>query len=223
MGTQQTDPFNPTQQFGALSTNFLSNYKRNKEKTLTKCLVKVYSISFVSQTVMATRTSSFSVETPNFFCCWEWSVRPLIIWLHILGVDLPDAIYSSKSYCRWLSLAYRIFCFLLHTSGEINSLLYYLLGTKNDVHFLSLEQTYGAIYITTTATWNWAIDFINYAVHGIGIHVILVTVVRAQWVDLTKIFQRLQEILPDENYIRIRRLSSFGVAYIIFIVRRTPV
>ncbi len=85
---------------------------------------------------------------------------------------------------------------------------------------VSLEQSYGLLFVTTTATWNWTIDFINYVAHGIGVHVILVTVVQAQWKDLMNILQRLLEEFPDANYIQIRRLSLFGVAYVILMVRR---
>lgn len=175
-------------------------------------------IAFVSQTVMATRTSSFSEEEPvQQMICWAWSIRPLIIWARILGVNLSEVSPPSSPH-QWPTLAYGIFCFLLHASGEINS-LYYLQGTQT-VH-VSLEQSYGLIFVTTTATWNWTIDFINYPAHGIGVHLVLMTVVRAQWIDLMKIFQRLQVDFSDENYIRMRRLSSFGVAYVVLVVRRS--
>ncbi|EFX88065.1 hypothetical protein DAPPUDRAFT_346837 [Daphnia pulex] len=164
---------------------------------------------------MSTRTSSFSEETSEQqIIGWAWSIRPLIIWARILGVDLSDVSPSSDSH-QWLTVAYGIFCFLLHISGEINS-IYYLYTTQT-VH-VSLEQSYGLLFVTTTATWNWTIDFINYVAHGIGVHVILVTVVQAQWKDLMKIFQRLQEEFPDANYIQIRRLSLFGVAYVILMI-----
>lgn len=178
-------------------------------------------IAFVSPIVMSTRTSSetssFSEETSEQqIIGWAWSIRPLIIWARILGVDLSDVSPSSDPH-QWLTVAYGIFCFLLHISGEINS-IYYLYSTQT-VH-VSLEQSYGLLFVTTTATWNWTIDFINYVAHGIGVHVILVTVVQAQWKDLMKIFQRLQEDFLDENYIQIRRLSLIGVAYVILMVRR---
>lgn len=168
--------------------------------------------------MLSTRTSSFSEETSEQqIIDWAWSIRPLIIWARILlGVDLSDDSPSSDPH-QLLTVAYGIFCFLLHISGEINS-IYYLYSTQT-VH-VSLEQSYGLLFVTTTATWNWTIDFINYVAHGIGVHFILVTVVQAQWKDLMKIFQRLQEEFPDANYIRIRRLSLFGVAYVILMVRR---
>jgi gustatory receptor len=47
---------------------------------------------------MAIRISSFQEETSvsqNIFG-WEWSIRPLIIWTRILGVQLPDLAYSKS-------------------------------------------------------------------------------------------------------------------------------
>jgi hypothetical protein len=93
-------------------------------------MMKTIHIAFVSRTVMSSRTSSFSEETPDD------ARRPLIIWAHILGVDLSDVSSFSDPH-QWPTVAYGIFCFLLHTSGEINS-LYYLYSTQT-IH-VSLEQ-----------------------------------------------------------------------------------
>ena len=73
---------------------------------------------------------------------------------------------------------------------------------------------------TTTAIWNLIIDFSNYSIHGIGIHVILLIVIRAQWIDTIKTFQRLNVIFADENWIRIRKISFVGVIYVILQVRK---
>lgn len=147
---------------------------------------------------MAIRISSFQEEksvSQNIFG-WEWSIRPLIIWTRILGVYLPDVAYSKSYPCK-LTFAYEIFCFLLHVSGEINS-LYYLQSTQS-VH-LSLDQSYGLIFVTTTATWNWAIDFINYSLHGLGNSRHFVDY-RASTVDRFDdgVSIRLQAIFPQEN------------------------
>ena len=72
---------------------------------------------------------------------------------------------------------------------------------------------------TSTAIWNMIIDFANYSIHGIGIHLILLTVIRVQWIDTIKTFQRLNVIFADENWIRIRKISFVGVIYVILQVR----
>jgi hypothetical protein len=141
--------------------------------------------------------------------CWAWSIRPLVIWLRVIGVDF--SVLSISSIRRWLILVYRAFCFLLHFSCQINNLHfgYNTLLVEEHNHFGS----------TTTSTWNTFIDFINYFVHGVGIHIMLLTVIRTRWINMMDIFQRLHDIFTEENYIRIRKLSYWGIIYVILVVR----
>ncbi|EFX88066.1 hypothetical protein DAPPUDRAFT_311619 [Daphnia pulex] len=167
---------------------------------------------------MAIRVSWFSEEIPiiqqpatNW---WAWSIRPLIIWLRIIGVDLPDTSTPSTQRNRWHISVYRAFCFLLHASCQIN-ILRYLFNTGLQVF---LYQTDDLGFGTTTANWNWIIDFTNYTIHGVGIHLVLLTVIRFQWIDTMEIFQRLNAIFTEENYIGIRKISYWGVIYVIVLI-----
>jgi hypothetical protein len=168
---------------------------------------------------MAIRVSWFSEEIPIIqqpaTTCWAWSIRPLIIWLRIIGVDLPDTSTPSTQRNRWHISVYRAFCFLLHASCQIN-ILRYLFNTGLQVF---LYQTDDLGFGTTTANWNWIIDFTNYTIHGVGIHLVLLTVIRFQWIDTMEIFQRLNAIFTEENYIGIRKISYCGVIYVIVLVR----
>ena len=174
---------------------------------------------------MAIHASSFSDETrtqqPHSSICWEWSIRPMIIWLHIIGVDLPDCSATSSVHRtrRWLILVYRIFWFLCHISCQIH-ILYYMYPMLLRALLHNQIDNFISYLDTTTAIWNLIIDFSNYSIHGIGIHVILLIVIRAQWIDTIKTFQRLNVIFADENWIRIRKISFVGVIYVILQVRK---
>lgn len=173
----------------------------------------------VSPTVMAIPVSSSSREIEvesTTINSWAWSIRPLIIWLRFLGVSLPDVSTFSSLCHRWVMLAYGILCFSSHAAGQINLLCY--LFTKWEPG--SLEQAGGSNYDTTTAKMNSTIDFMNYTVHGFGTHIILLTIIRTKWIRLRNIFQRLEGVFVEENYIRIRNMSSLGVVAIILLVRR---
>ena len=172
---------------------------------------------------MAIHASSFSDETrtqqPHSSICWEWSIRPMIIWLRIIGVDLSgcSAISSVQRNRRWLILVYRIFCFLCHISSRIHILHYW---SPMLLIALSHNQTDSVIsYLdSSTAKWNMIIDLANYLIHDIGIHLILLTFIRAQWVNTMEIFQRLNVIFTAENYILMRKISFGGVIYVISLV-----
>ncbi|KAI9562831.1 hypothetical protein GHT06_010286 [Daphnia sinensis] len=82
----------------------------------------------------------------------------------------------------------------------------------------SLNPPQGLILVfnTETATLNWIIDFINYGIHAIGTHVILLTAMRP--LDLLKSFNRMKLVLAANNYNGVRRISSLGIVYIILVV-----
>jgi hypothetical protein len=93
--------------------------------------------------------------------------------------------------------------------------LYYLQRNQKQG---SLERSGGLHFDTSTAAWNAVIDFVNYALHGIGTHVIMLTVVRKRWMDLMDTFHRSKDVFTHDKYIQIRKIATFGVAYVIFLV-----
>lgn len=103
---------------------------------------------------------------------------------------------------------------MCHLAGQID-ILYYLQGK---LKMGSLERSGGLNYETSTATWNSIIDFINYAVHGIGTHVLMLTVIRKRWINLMETFRSSEDMFSDERYIRIRKVATYGVAYVILLV-----
>ncbi len=173
---------------------------------------------------MAIHASSFSDETriqpPHSSICWEWSIRPMIIWLRIIGVDLPGCSTSSvQRNRRWLILVYRVICFLFHIFCQIHILHFMYPMLLRALLNNQIDNLISSLDTSSTAIWNMIIDFANYSIHGIGIHLILLTVIRVQWIDTIKTFQRLNIIFADENWIRIRKISFVGVIYVILQVR----
>jgi hypothetical protein len=152
-------------------------------------------------------------QSPTSTISWSWSIRPLVIWIRILGVDLPDISNSLTRRYQWRLWIYGVICFFSHAIGELD--IIYFLHYKSRACF---ERAGGVNYGTTTATWNTIIDYTNYAVHALAIHTVLVTVIRMRWIDLTEIFHRSSLVFTDENYVRLRRMSFFGVIYVILLV-----
>ena len=150
---------------------------------------------------------------------WFWSIRPLILWMRILGVDLPDASTSSSRRHRWLLMSiYGLVCFSTHAFSQVN--IVHSLVFKREYINCNDNPDGLPLYDTVTATWNWIIDFINYAVYGIGIHFMLLTLIRLRWNGLGNTFHQYQNVFTDENYDRLRKVSSICVAYVILLVNK---
>lgn len=165
---------------------------------------------------MATQVSSPKDQTKDRQTlptaeCWEWSIRPLILWIRILGVDLPDGNYRRH---RWWMYVYGGICFSSHAISQCDILHFVLYEWKQ----VNNQESGELIHGTITATWNWIVDFMNYAIYGVGINFMLLTLIRLRWNRLKKSFQHFKIIFTEENYVRIRQMSSFSVIYAILLV-----
>lgn len=116
----------------AMQVNYsIAFFSTSQHKKLADLKCNLIGVSFfksvsgiISRTVMAIRVSWFSEEIPIIqepaTTCWVWSIHPLIIWLRIIGVDLPDTSTPSTQRNRWhISVYSRAFCFC-----QINILRY---------------------------------------------------------------------------------------------------
>ncbi len=146
---------------------------------------------------------------------WSWSIQPAVIWIRILGVNLPD-VYPTSFYWhyRGLMFFYGVLCFLANAFSQI-SILYYLYISRIEDQ---LEIAGGARFNTAVASWNLIIDFCNYAINGMGTQIIFLFVIRPRWYGLLETFQRSQVTLNDESFSRIWKISFLGIAYIIVAV-----
>ena len=148
--------------------------------------------------------------------CWSWSIQPLVTWFRILGVNLPESCSTSRQHwcSRTFNIVYGIFCFVANLLGQFE-ILYYM-------HVKRMEgklQLAGEVpFNTETATWNLIIDFCNYAIHGVGSHIILLLVIRPRWSGVMEIFQQCHFAFSNQSFNRIRKISFLGIAYIVFLV-----
>lgn len=136
----------------------------------------------------------------------EWSFRPILIWFRCIGIDLIES--SEKKLDRIFWLLYSISCFLLNLAVEVDILNF----LKNP----ELYITGGAKLETATSSWNATIDFVNYAAHSVGSHLILLAVVRPRLKRLLHVMHRCNS--QRNFYTKLYRLSIFGVIYIFLIV-----
>lgn len=146
-----------------------------------------------------------------------WSFRPIFVWFRCIGINFMD---HHRKVC-WL--VYGILCFLINLTAEVD-ILYFLQrpelyndkrkSENNSDTNITTDDV--AEFDSVTSSLNGIIDFTNYATHSLGSHIILLTILRFRWKRLFEIFKRCNSHLnDDEFYARLRRMSLFGVIYVI--------
>lgn len=148
--------------------------------------------------------------------CWTWSIYPLVFLAQLVGVDLVQTHLTTTSRHRqkWI-ICFRVFCILLNFVVYVGSiiLLYYELDQ------LALYFSVEGEIVTKTYLWNTSIDGFSFFMGGFGCHLILIMVIRNQWPCLVNAFRKSEPLLDEKFYLRLRRLSLIGVAYIFVEVR----
>jgi len=145
-----------------------------------------------------------------------YSLRPILFWIRCLGIDLLQDQRNRHVCCLpyWLWwLVYRLLALSLNLTSQID-VLYFL---KNPELYISASSD-GEIE-SATFTWNRIIDYTNHVVHGIGSHLILLIVIRSRWNQLLEALRRCEHMMDPNFYVRLRKITIFGVAYIVLLVK----
>ena len=104
------------------------------------------------------------MENFNF----NWSLRPILVILSILGVDLSDGneitspiVYSqqSKDHNRWLKGCYSLIFFLVNVTAQLASLTLLVFNLIKDIN----ESSEGSTKMDSTliSYFNMVIDYIS--------------------------------------------------------------
>lgn len=99
---------------------------------------------------------------------WLWSTTPLVTWLKWLGVNLSD---RNQTNSCWYFTLYSIFCLLFSIVCQVLCLNYVLKHHKELSNTLVTENGFNS----DAFTWNTVLDFVNFAAHGLGCHIVLVS------------------------------------------------
>ena len=159
---------------------------------------------------MLVRTRALSEEAVENG--WLWSIQPLVIWARWLGVDLSNG--DRPKFCWWFVL-YSVFVFFISIIFQVLCLIYVIDNHKEISITFTLENRFNS----DTFSWNTVMDFVNFAVHSLGTHVIFLSAFRTRWNLLGEAFQNLESFLKFNFFSRIRKASILGLFWIILLVR----
>lgn len=161
---------------------------------------------------MAIRTGSSRQPSRK---SWSWSMEPLVTWIRILGINIPDISTTTTSRHRWFFIFYGTLCFLINVVCQIDIICFFNSKSVDN----SSKGVDGVIDTTKTATyWNSFTDFTNYSVYSLGGHLVLLIVIQPRWAKMTQCFQRTSLIFNDENFTRLRHITVFGIGYVVTVV-----
>ena len=141
---------------------------------------------------------------------FQQCLRPLVLWIRFLGIDLSDAEGSFPKKRRWITMLYAAIFLLANIASQCDVIIYLFNNLSNfGVNKTSQSKT-------ITSLLNTLIDFINFAIHGVGSHLILLAVIRPRWKNLMQSFILLEKQLDFEYFIKLRRVTIFSVFFILF-------
>lgn len=143
----------------------------------------------------------------NFSSC----VKPFVIWMRLLGIELDDNLAWGKNYCRPPWLVPVIGLALLFSNLSISIFMVYYA-----FHYYSVGSS-------KTFSWNLVIDFSVTGLLSVGVHAALLAVTQqAQWKALWFHLQELYHIGESQSiHVRLRRAIFCSLAFILMVTLRS--
>lgn len=189
-------------------TNGLTSKTHNqKKKPFIRSTPFLFLFSSRRRMLVPTRTVSEEAVEKG----WLWSIQPLVTWAKWLGIDLSS---GERQKCSWWFVLYSVFVLFISISIQLPCLNYVIDNHK----IISITFTIENSYNSDTFSWNTVMDFVNFAVHSLGTHVIFLSVFRARWNLVGETFQNLELFLKFSFFDRIRKASILGLVWIILLV-----
>lgn len=141
---------------------------------------------------------------------WLWSVQPLVISAKCLGINLSNG--NRQSTCWWFITVLVLLFFII---TQFLCLKFVINNYKETSQTFIFEINNNS----DTFAWNTVMDFVNFAVHSLGIHIMFVFAFRSRWCLLVEAFQNLESFSDFNFFNKIRKASILGAFWIIILVR----
>lgn len=139
----------------------------------------------------------------------DWSIRPLFLWMNLLGIDFSLDIPGWR-YCGKI---WTTFCFLFCAVSHILQFEQFW-RTRHDY-----AATYGDSRTTVSLT-HVVISYAKTGVQWLGYHLLLLFVCTYTWIEVRRSFKTIERrlIISQDDRRLTRRLSIAGIVYICVLV-----
>ena len=143
----------------------------------------------------------------------DWSIRPIITIMRIIGLDLNWST-STSTWRRWSSVFFGLLVLVVNVVIE----MYLMVVLSSNISFVSnmYDWTDGQSWTSSLHTF---IDYANYTLHSLSVHLIACSFSRRRWPKLIASVQSVQSHLKAIPFGRLRKLSIALLLYALTTVR----
>jgi len=160
---------------------------------------------------MERKTSALSLTSEKTDL--DWSTRPIITFMRIIGLDLNWSM-SMSTWRRWSSVIFGLFVLVTNVVIQIYLMVVLL---SNIVRFSNMYDL--ADGQSWTSSFHIFIDYANYTVHSLSVHLIFCLFSRKRWPELKASVQNVQSHLKAISFGRLRKLSIALLLFVLTTVR----
>ena len=168
--------------------------------------------------VSATNLARYSKQQ-NKISDLGWSLNPLIHWMQILGIYLPQDSTKNLLLSSFLRFIHKYGLHLVNIGSHV-SLMVLSMWPLNSSQGIPNQQRKKDI----TLDWNLLIDNVTFAIYSIGIHSSIFLFLITKWKminqSLLASFENTTELYNKDvgSSLKFRKLSIAGIFYILFSV-----
>lgn len=143
-----------------------------------------------------------------------WSLKSFVLWMQIIGIHIPN----KKNFTRILHSFYSYLICLANIAINVMQIICFIYKCKTD----SETPNKNSEAEVNIHYFNLLIDNINFAVHSVGIHLVIVFGISRSWSQITDSLIATENFLAQNNrvdYIKLRNVCAAGIIYILISVR----
>ena len=139
---------------------------------------------------------------------FDWSLKPLITWMRILGIFPPLQTINNKGAKGIFNLVFRISTWLV--TGSIQLYLVYVVLFGNSNSF------FVAAKYKSTSKWNNMFFYTTHMLHTIGIHSFILISFNYHWKNFQTSLEstETQQLRRHIPYANLRKWCFYGILYI---------
>jgi hypothetical protein len=143
----------------------------------------------------------------------DWSIGPIITLMRIIGLDLNWSM-STSTWRQWSSVFFGLIVLVANVVFE----MYLMVVLSSNISRVS--NIYGwADGQSWTSSLHIFIDYANYTLHTLSVHLIVCSFSRKRWPELKTSVRSVQSHLKAIPFGRLRKLSIALLLYVITTVR----
>ena len=146
---------------------------------------------------------------------FEWSFRPMLNWMRILGIAL-ETHFADRKRRYWFTTGFGIILFF-GNMVRLTSGIYH-----NVIQLYSEDSNLFRSQNSSTLLWNMFIFWFNEFFLSVGIQLAVMASMILNWQDLVAVLHRMErnQLFDSQHFKRFRRIFEIAFAFIILVFKK---